>query len=92
MPKNNSHKDYISIENKNTGCWSSVGRIGGKQVVNLQSSYCITSFGTILHELNHAAGFEHEQSRSDRDAFVRIRWDKIPDGKVLMKIFLIENC
>lgn len=24
--------DYISIVNGNSGCWSSVGRIGGKQV------------------------------------------------------------
>lgn len=27
-----SERDYISIVNGNSGCWSSVGRIGGKQV------------------------------------------------------------
>lgn len=30
-PRSNEH-DYISLVNGNTGCWSSVGRVGGKQV------------------------------------------------------------
>jgi hypothetical protein len=79
IPKTDSHTDYISIQNGKTGCWSSVGRVGGKQVVNLQTPYCISSFGTVLHELYHAVGFEHEQSRDDRDDWVSIKWDAIPD-------------
>jgi hypothetical protein len=51
-----SEKDYVSIENSNSGCWSSVGRIGGKQVVNLQQGGCTSKIGTILHELLHALG------------------------------------
>ncbi len=76
-----SQADYISITNGKTGCWSSVGRVGGRQVVNLQTPYCVSSFGTVLHELYHAAGFEHEQSREDRDEWVKIKWEKIPDGE-----------
>ena len=31
VPRTNQ-QDYISIVNGRTGCWSSVGRIGGRQV------------------------------------------------------------
>ena len=34
----------------------------------------------LAHEFLHALGVYHEQSRSDRDAFVEIKWDNIQDG------------
>ncbi|KAJ0172935.1 hypothetical protein K1T71_011111 [Dendrolimus kikuchii] len=73
-------QDYIVIQNKNTGCWSSVGKIGGRQEVNLQSPGCLTKKGTVLHELLHAVGFMHEQSRPERDDFVYIRYNNIKPG------------
>ncbi|CAO1412000.1 unnamed protein product [Diamesa serratosioi] len=72
--------DYISIENAGSGCWSSVGRTGGKQVVNLQSPGCVSKIGTPLHELMHALGFLHEQNREERDGFVTIKNRNIKPG------------
>jgi hypothetical protein len=52
-----TEKDYVSVESSSSGCWSSVGRIGGRQTVNLQSGGCTSRIGTVLHEFLHALGF-----------------------------------
>jgi hypothetical protein len=72
IPRRSTDIDYISIQNSKTGCWSSVGRIQGKQIVNLQVPGCVKKIGTIIHELLHVVGFLHEQNREDRDKFVKI--------------------
>lgn len=79
VPRNNE-RDYISFESTRTGCWSSVGRIGGKQSLNLQSGGCTSKIGTPLHEICHAIGFFHEQNRDDRDGHVRILTQNIKPG------------
>ncbi|XP_060767663.1 hatching enzyme 1.2-like [Neoarius graeffei] len=67
--------DYLSIESK-SGCYSSVGRTGGAQVVSLSKLGCVYH-SVVEHELNHALGFYHEHTRSDRDSYVTINWENI---------------
>ncbi|MFG1820630.1 M12 family metallopeptidase, partial [Kribbella sp. NPDC049174] len=59
-------------------CSSWVGRRGGSQDVNL-SAQCGT--GATIHEIGHAVGLWHEQSREDRDTFVTIHWQNIQAGQ-----------
>ncbi|XP_053736097.1 high choriolytic enzyme 1-like [Synchiropus splendidus] len=70
-----SQYDFISIENRG-GCFSSLGRVGGMQVLSLNRRGCLYH-GIIQHEINHALGFQHEQTRSDRDQYVKINWENI---------------
>jgi hypothetical protein len=51
-------------------CWSDLGRTGFRQDVELEPG-CTP--GIIVHELNHALGMWHEQSRCDRDTYVWIQ-------------------
>uniref|UniRef100_A0A665VWV6 Metalloendopeptidase n=1 Tax=Echeneis naucrates TaxID=173247 RepID=A0A665VWV6_ECHNA len=71
--------NYISIF-KGGGCFSSVGnRRVGKQQLSIGTN--CDRIATIEHEFLHALGFWHEQSRADRDDYVKIMWDHISEGK-----------
>ncbi|KIH56596.1 astacin [Ancylostoma duodenale] len=52
------------------GCWSFVGRRGGKQDLSLGRG--CNSIATATHELGHALGFYHTMSRHDRDNYITV--------------------
>jgi len=70
------HADWITFR-PSSGCSSSVGRRGGQQFINLAPG-CST--GNTIHEIAHAIGLWHEQSREDRDTFVTVNWANIISG------------
>jgi astacin len=58
-------------------CSSYVGRLSYEQPIQVGSA-CST--GNVIHEMGHAVGLWHEQSREDRDGFVKIMWENILSG------------
>ncbi|KFD57387.1 hypothetical protein M514_01898 [Trichuris suis] len=70
--------DYLVLSDEH-GCFSMVGRMKGRQVISLGSGCLYRE--VIVHELLHALGFWHEQSRTDRDLFVRIRKENVISSK-----------
>jgi hypothetical protein len=58
---------------------SDVGRIGGRQHINISHW---AEKGHVMHEIMHALGFQHEHTRADRDHYVMIEEKKIPEDLV----------
>ena len=71
--------DYVYFTDAERGCFSNVGRIGGEQNINLGDG--CDNHSTILHEIGHALGFWHEQSRPDRNSYVKIYDENIKSGE-----------
>jgi hypothetical protein len=80
----NSHRyrNWVRFFN-GSGCWSYVGMRGsnpdgsGMQQISLGTG---CGLGAAIHEIGHAAGLWHEQSREDRDRFIRILWANVTPG------------
>lgn len=92
---NEKDSDYVVFQGNEAGCWSSVGRQGKEQVINLQNPGCM-KHGTIVHEMMHAVGFYHQQSSFDRDEYVKIIWSNIEKGifyksKITIYCYEINN-
>nr|XP_057934046.1 low choriolytic enzyme-like isoform X2 [Doryrhamphus excisus] len=73
-----SQRDFVDIQSR-SGCYSFVGRRGRGQVVSLSRQGCVFQ-QIIQHELLHAMGFNHEQTRSDRDQHVQILLENVIPG------------
>ena len=73
-----NEKDYLEFSDLD-GCFSRVGKQGGQQFISISSGCDI---GAIIHEIAHAIGDGHEQSRYDRDNYVDIIEENIPKDKL----------
>jgi hypothetical protein len=72
-----SQGDFVLFQNPsgNKSCTTSnIGRTTGTVVIKLATA---CSAGNAIHEIGHAVGLFHEQSRSDRDTWVTVNWANI---------------
>ena len=76
-PRTAADRDYVVFRDSGSGCSSFLGRVGGRQEINITEG---CGQGGAVHEILHAAGFYHEQSRGDRDEFVTIAFNEISPG------------
>ncbi|XP_044301080.1 meprin A subunit alpha [Varanus komodoensis] len=66
------------IFQKLDGCWSAIG--DAKHGQNLSIGVGCDHKAIVMHEILHALGLFHEQTRTDRDDYVKIWWEHVlPD-------------
>ncbi|XP_019617038.1 PREDICTED: blastula protease 10-like isoform X2 [Branchiostoma belcheri] len=73
------NKNFVKFI-KGKGCWSEVGMFvyGNEQMLSMDDGCLFNGgVGAAIHELGHTVGFFHEQSRPDRDSYVKVLWENV---------------
>ncbi|CAF1175873.1 unnamed protein product [Adineta steineri] len=77
VPRTSQHVVWVRVVSLD-GCYSDLGLAveTGLQQLSLDRSGCMT-IDTIQHEFLHALGFPHEQTRLERDTYVKVLYENI---------------
>ncbi|PJZ54450.1 M12 family metallopeptidase [Leptospira adleri] len=67
--------DYVNFQDNQSGCNSNIGKIGGKQDINVGNECGVSA---VVHEMGHSLGLLHEHQRPDRDSFISVVWLNVP--------------
>ncbi|VDO15036.1 unnamed protein product [Rodentolepis nana] len=89
VPYRRGDKSWVRITD-GTSCYSQyMGFKGapGEQIVTLSRNGC-RFYGLYLHELGHVIGLDHEHVRADRDEYLNVDTDGVPDD---MKSFFTRK-
>ena len=63
-----SQEDFVRFQMTDMGsCRATLGKAGGEQTVTLLETCDLQS---VIHEIGHAVGLEHEHQREDRDKYI----------------------
>lgn len=68
----------IFVQSGEAGCWADMGYSRGGNAINLGRGCEVK--GLVIHEIGHALGMDHEQSRPDRDQYIKVNYENIKPG------------
>jgi len=76
LKERTSEVNFINVTARKSGCWSYIGFVfKNGQEMGMESG-CGSKY-IAIHEFLHALGFFHEQSRPDRDSFIKVNYENI---------------
>ena len=79
-PRTNEDDYIVFRSRKNDACLSWIGRQGGRQVLEIGPGCEYPDI--IMHEVCHALGMWHEQTRPDRDNYINILEDNVEEDQL----------
>jgi hypothetical protein len=77
VERHNDEQHFVVFKPGNE-CKSPTGMQTGPTTITLDPG---CDRGNVIHEIGHAVGLWHEQSREDRDQFIQINWQNIEPGE-----------
>lgn len=80
IPRTNQTDVLVFGENDQGTCYSEVGRKGGVQYIRCHLEGHMFNKGSIMHEIGHAIGFNHEHQRYDRDNYLDLANKSLSDN------------